>query len=64
MKTKPRKTPIKSRLHEFQLVEVTDPVEFAYLESRVRAAEKAMAERERLLAELENGKKPKSRKRK
>lgn len=62
MKKKSQKTPYKPTLQEFELVEVTDPAEFAELERRVRAAEKAMAAREKSLAELENDKKPKPRK--
>lgn len=61
MKPKSRKRPFKPTLHECKLVEVTDPAEFAYLESRVQKALKEMAERERLLESLS---KPKTRKRK
>ena len=62
MKNKPRKAP-KSVLVEFELLEVTDPAEFAALERRVRAAEKAMAEREKAIASYE-ARKSKARKRK
>jgi hypothetical protein len=54
MKKKSRK-PVKGVLQEFKLVEITDPAEIAELERRVRAAEKAMAAREKVLAALENG---------
>jgi hypothetical protein len=60
MKNKSRKT-VPGILVRGELVEVTDPAEFAELERRVRAAEKAMAAREKTLAALENGGKPKSR---
>jgi hypothetical protein len=43
MKKQPRKKPRKSILIEGELVPVTDPVEFAELDRRCRAAEKAMA---------------------
>ncbi len=63
MKKKARK-PVKGVLVECELVEVTDPAEFAELERRVRAAEKAMAAREKALAAFDNGSKPRTRKRK
>ncbi len=62
MKNKSRKAPLRPTLQEFELVEVTDPAEFAELERRVRAAEKAMAAGEKALAALDNGSKPKTRK--
>lgn len=62
MKSKSRKPAVKRNLHEFRLVEVTDPAEFAELERRVRAAEKAMAEREKAVAVYEKSRRPKSRK--
>jgi hypothetical protein len=62
MKNKSRKTPFKRPLQEIELIEVTDPGEFAAFERRVRAAEKVMAAREKALTALENSRKPKSRK--
>ena len=46
MKNKTPKKPVGSILHLSELVPVTDPAEFAELERRVRAAEKAIAARE------------------
>lgn len=60
MKSKPR----KSNFQECKIIPITDPAEIAALERRIQAAEKAMAAGEIALATLENGKKPKTRKRK
>jgi hypothetical protein len=64
LKSKSRKTPYKATLVEGRLVEITDPVEIAALERRIRAAEKATAEREKAIAAHENSKKARPRKRK
>jgi hypothetical protein len=42
MKNKPQKKPRRSILLDGELIAVTDPVEFAELDRRCRAAEKAM----------------------
>jgi hypothetical protein len=47
MKKKTPKKMLGPTLQEFELVPVTDPAEFAALERRCRAAEKAMAAAER-----------------
>jgi hypothetical protein len=54
MKSKPRKN-VPGILVTGRLVEITDPAEIAELERRVRAAEKVMAAREKILAALDNG---------
>jgi hypothetical protein len=61
MKTKSRK-PVKGTLVTGRLVEITDPAEIAALERRIRAAEKAMADREKAIAAYEKSRKPKTRK--
>jgi hypothetical protein len=50
MKKKPQKKMLGPTLQEFELVPVTDPTEFAALDRRCRAAEKAMAAAERKAA--------------
>lgn len=60
VKTKPEKY-VPPRLVTCELVEITDPTEIAELERRVRAAEKAMADRE--IAASGKGRRPKMRKR-
>ena len=47
MKKKSSKKMLGPTLQEFELVPVTDPVEFAALDRRCRAAEKAKAAAER-----------------
>lgn len=47
MKKKAAKKMLGPTLQEFELVPVTDPVEFAALERRCKAAEKAIAAAER-----------------
>ena len=47
MKKKEPKKMLGPTLQEFELVAVTDPVEFVALDRRCRAAEKAMAKAER-----------------
>jgi hypothetical protein len=47
MKKKPQKKMLGPTLQEFELVPVTDPVDFAVLDRRCRAAERAMAAAER-----------------
>ena len=47
MKKNPKKKMLGPTLQEFELVPVTDPAEFAALDRRCRAAEKAMAATEK-----------------
>jgi hypothetical protein len=47
MKKKPQKKMLGPTLQEFELVPVTDPAEFAALDRRCKAAEKARAAAER-----------------
>jgi hypothetical protein len=64
MRNKSRKAPYKPTLQTFELVEITDPAEQAALDRRIREAEKMIAQREKMLAEVEAPKKAKPRKRK
>ena len=61
MKSKSRK-PVRSSLVECELVEITDPVEIAALERRVRAAEKEIAARDKMISAWEKSRRPKTRK--
>jgi len=56
MKKKTPKKMLGPTLQEFELVPVTDPVEFAALERRCKAAEKAMAAAERKAGKRESSK--------
>ena len=64
MNNKSSKTPYKPTLQTFELVEITDPAERAELDRRCAEAEKMLAQREKVLEELQTPKKAKPRKRK
>lgn len=56
MKKKAPKKMLGPTLQEFELVPVTDPAEFAALDRRCRAAEKAMAAAERKVGKRNSSK--------
>jgi hypothetical protein len=63
MKQKSAK-PAHGILQTWEMVEITEPAEIAALKRRIKAAEKAMADRERSVATHEKSTKGKPRKRK
>jgi hypothetical protein len=62
MKSKSQNSPYRPTLVKGRLVEITDPAEIAALERRIRAAEKALAERDKAIAAHERSRKAKLRK--